>query len=62
MKKIGVYIAIIGLLLIVLPFMGLTISFLGWVDELGEAPAWALKIGLIVVGAILFFRAKPAVE
>lgn len=58
MKKIGGYVAIAGILLIVLPFFGLTIKFLGWIDELGTTPAWAIKIGLVVVGAIMFFTGK----
>ena len=55
MKKIGSYLAIAGLLLIVLPYFGLTIRFLSWIDELGTTQAWSIKIGLIVVGAIMFF-------
>jgi len=62
MKKIGGYMAVAGILLIVLPYLGLTIRFLGWIDELGATPAWAIKIGLIVIGAVLFFIGKPSVE
>ena len=40
----------------------MTIRFLGWIDELGTLPAWAIKIGLVVVGAVLFFMGKPEVE
>ncbi|ARV10267.1 hypothetical protein BTO05_11690 [Winogradskyella sp. PC-19] len=62
MRKVGTYMAIAGLLLIVLPFFGLTLRLLGWIDELGETAAWAIKIGLIVVGAVLFFLDKPTEE
>ncbi|WP_299106496.1 hypothetical protein [uncultured Winogradskyella sp.] len=62
MKKIGGYLAVVGIALIVLPYLGLTIRFLGWIDELGTLPAWAIKIGLVVVGAVLFFMGKPEVE
>jgi hypothetical protein len=62
MKKIGGYMAVIGIALIVLPYLGLTIRFLGWIDELGEIPAWSIKIGLVVVGAALFFMGKPSEE
>ncbi|WP_299099192.1 hypothetical protein [uncultured Winogradskyella sp.] len=62
MKKIGGYMAVIGLALIILPYIGLTIRFLGWIDELGTFPAWAIKIGLVVIGAVLFFMGKPEVE
>ncbi|WP_179005138.1 hypothetical protein [Winogradskyella forsetii] len=60
MKKIGGYLAVIGIALIVLPYFGLTIMFLGQIDELGVSAAWAIKIGLIVLGAILFFIGKSA--
>ncbi len=52
--------AVIGIALIVLPYLGLTITFLGWIDDLGTTAAWGIKIGLIVVGAALFFLAKPS--
>lgn len=60
MKKIGGYLAIIGIALIILPYFGLTIMFLGKIDELGVSTAWAIKIGLIVIGAVLFFMGKSA--
>ncbi|WP_299111322.1 hypothetical protein [uncultured Winogradskyella sp.] len=62
MRKIGVYAVLIGLALIILPYIGLTIRFLGWIDELGETTAWAIKIGLVVLGAVLFFMGKPEEE
>ncbi len=51
--------AIIGIGLIVLPFIGLTIRFTDWIYEWGEGVAWAIKIGLVVIGAALFFLGKP---
>ncbi|MEO1030887.1 MAG: hypothetical protein AAFX55_05760 [Bacteroidota bacterium] len=60
MRKIGIYAIIIGLALIILPYFGLTLRLFGMIDELGETPAWAIKIGLVVLGAILFFIGKPS--
>ena len=60
MRKIGIYAIIIGLALIILPYFGLTLKLFGMIDELGETPAWAIKIGLIILGAVLFFVGKPA--
>ncbi|WP_299368037.1 hypothetical protein [Winogradskyella sp.] len=60
MRKIGSYIAIIGLALILLPFIGLTIRFTDWIYNWGEGVAWAIKIGLVVVGVIMFFMGKPS--
>ena len=58
MKRIGAYIALAGVLLIVLPYFNLSIMFLSQIDELGEATALAVKIGLILIGLILFFMDK----
>lgn len=58
MKRIGAYVALAGILLIVLPYFNLTIMFLSRIDELGETSALAIKIGLIVIGLILFFMDK----
>jgi len=60
MRKLGSYMAIIGLALILLPFVGLTVRFTDWIYNWGEGVAWAIKIGLIVLGAVLFFMGKPA--
>jgi len=60
MKKIGGYLIIIGLALIILPYFGLTIMFLGEIEELGVTAAWAIKIGLIVFGAALYFMGNSA--
>ncbi|MBC2846369.1 hypothetical protein [Winogradskyella flava] len=62
MRKIGIYAALIGLALIILPYFGLTLRLFGMIDELGQTPAWAIKIGLIVVGGVLFFMGKPDEE
>ena len=62
MRKVGSYMAIIGIALILLPFIGLTVRFTDWIYNWGEGVAWAIKIGLIVVGAVLFFLGKPETE
>jgi len=62
MRKIGTYLALIGIALIVLPYFGLTLRFLDWINNWGATVAWAIKIGLIVVGAILFFMGKSQSE
>ncbi len=44
-----------GLFAIVLNYMNRVPTLLGWIYEWGDTVAWAIKIGLIVVGAVLFF-------
>lgn len=55
MKSIGQYIALAGLFAIVLDFANMVPTVLMWIYNWGDTTAWAIKIGLIVVGAILFF-------
>jgi len=62
MRKIGLYIAIFGLASIILPYFNLQLRILTWVDNWGETVSWGIKIGLIVLGAVLFFLGKPEVE
>lgn len=60
MKKIGSYMAIFGVLAIVLNFFDRVPSLLMWIYSWGDTTAWVIKIGLVVVGAILFFMGSKA--
>jgi len=62
MKKIGGYIAIFGVLAIALPYFNLQLRFLGWIENWGETVAWAIKLGIIVVGLALFLMGKKDEE
>lgn len=55
MKSFGSFLAIIGILAIVLDFFGRVPKVLFWIYEWGETVAWIIKIGLVVLGAILYF-------
>ena len=55
MKKIGSFMALIGLAAIVLNFFGLVPKILVWIYTWGDGVAWAIKLGLVAVGAILYF-------
>lgn len=55
MKSIGMYMAIAGIASIVLHFLGRNLVILMWIDMWGETMGWVIRIGFIVVGAILFF-------
>lgn len=54
--------AIFGLLAIVLNFIDRVPTLLMWIYSWGENVAWIIKIGLVVVGAILFFIGKSSAE
>ena len=62
MKRLGGYVALFGVLAIVLPFFNLQLRLLGWIDTWGETVSWAIKIGLIVVGAAMFFMGGSSAE
>lgn len=62
MKEIGKYMAIAGLLAIGLNFANRVPRVLMWIYTWGETVAWGIKIGLVIVGAILYFisgKQKP---
>lgn len=49
-----------GLFAIVLDFFDRVPTILMWIYSWGDTAAWAIKIGLVVLGAVLFFVGKPA--
>ena len=62
MKKIGGYLAFFGLFAIGLDFFGRVPKLLMWIYNWGETVAWSIKIGLVVVGAILYFMGNNTEE
>jgi len=58
MKRLGVYMALFGIAAIILPYFNRQLSILSWIDNWGETASWAIKIGIVIVGAILFFMSK----
>lgn len=61
MKSLGMYLALGGIISIVLNYMDRNLSILMWIDNWGETTGWAIRIGLVVVGAALFLL-MPAAE
>lgn len=54
MKKIGSLMVFFGFFAIVLDFVNAVPRILAWIYNWGEGIAWAIKIGLIVIGAFLW--------
>jgi hypothetical protein len=54
MKSIGSLLFIFGAAAIIMGFMDRVPGLLVWIDRWGEGTAWAIKIGLVVVGAGLY--------
>lgn len=55
LSSIGAILAIFGLMSIILYFLDYNLRLLIWIDNWGETVGWIIRIGLIVVGAVLFF-------
>lgn len=62
MKQIGMYLAIFGIGSIILSFFQMEFKILMWIDTWGETTGWAIRIGMIVLGAVLFFVGKSKEE
>lgn len=54
MKSIGVTLIVLGVLAIILGFFNYVPRLLVWIYNWGEGAAWGIKIGVIVVGVILY--------
>jgi hypothetical protein len=55
MKQIGSIMAMFGIAAIIFGFMDRAPRLLMWIYNWGDAIAWAIKIGLVVVGGALYF-------
>ena len=55
MRKIGSYMALLGIAAIVMYYLERVPKILMWIYNWGENVAWAIKIGLVVVGGVLYF-------
>lgn len=52
------FLMLIGALSIVLNFLGRVPKLLVWIDQWGEGPGWAIRIGITVLGAVLIVVSK----
>ncbi|SHL66790.1 hypothetical protein SAMN05444266_104333 [Chitinophaga jiangningensis] len=62
MQRIGSFLVIVGLLSIVAGFFNHVPKVLIWIYQWGEPTAWAIKIGLIVIGAVLYIMSSKSSE
>jgi hypothetical protein len=58
MQGIGGFMVLLGAGSFVLHFMDMEFRLLSWVDNWGPAAGTAIRIGFIVVGAILWFLGR----
>ena len=55
MKSIGTLLFLYGVAAIVFGFMDRVPIVLEWIYGWGETTAWAIKIGFVAIGAVLYF-------
>ncbi|MGY8644338.1 MAG: hypothetical protein ACKVJU_24990 [Verrucomicrobiales bacterium] len=58
MKRIGSFLAIVGLASVIFNLLGRELMIFAWIGTWGPTVAWAIRIGAIVLGAIMFFMGK----
>ena len=52
---VGMGLIFLGVASIFLSLIGQDLLILAWIYKWGEGPAWAIRIGFVVVGAILMY-------
>lgn len=62
LSGIGAFLALAGILSSVLYLLGYNLRILMWVDMWGVGVGWGIRLGLIVVGAVLFFMTGSGAE
>jgi hypothetical protein len=58
MKELGLGLLLVGLVSLVLPFLGMKFMFLTWIEQWGSTVAWLIRGGILLLGAILWFGTK----
>lgn len=58
MQRIGSYLVIIGILAIVMNFFNYVPRLLAWIYQWGDGAAWGIKIGIIVLGVVLYLAGR----
>ena len=62
MRKVGGYMIFFGLFAIVLDYLDRVPTILAWIYEWGDTIAWVIKIGLVAIGAVLYFMGASKTE
>ena len=55
MKRIGSLLIVLGLAAIAFGFMDRVPTLLQWIYQWGEGTAWAIKIGIVVLGGVIYW-------
>ncbi len=62
LANIGGFLAISGIISTILYLIDYEVSILSWVDSGGPMLGWVIRVGLIVIGVLMFFLAGKSSE
>jgi hypothetical protein len=66
LQQLGGAVALAGIASIILALIDYNLRVLMWIDLWGTGAGWAIRVGLVVLGGVLFFvgamGAKPEAE
>jgi len=54
LQSVGGAIALAGIVSIVLNFINFNLRILMWIDLWGEGVGWAIRVGLVLLGGLLY--------
>lgn len=57
LANIGGFLAISGIISTILYLIDIDVSILNWIDSGGAMLGWIIRLGLIIMGVLLFFLA-----
>ena len=55
MKFIGLLLFLAGIVSLLLEFTGANLVVLNWLDQFGETGSWAIRIGVTLLGGIIYY-------
>jgi len=62
LANIGGFLAISGIISSILHLIDVDLSILNWIDSGGAMLGWIIRVGLIIMGVLLFFLAGTTSE
>ena len=54
----GLFLLLLGIASIIMNFIGFVPKILVWVDNWGVTAGWAIRVGITVLGTVLFLASK----
>lgn len=62
MTGIGMLLAGVGIYALIAYLIGMRVTYLGFLDSLGEGLSFLIKIGMVVIGFVIVFLAQTKLD